>query len=118
MVLGLDYYNTITEQPDLFRGLTELMHDLGVKVYIVSAVGRKTDPANLSRYIESMHEFITTHNIVVDGVHALEFDEPREIPEIKRSKCAELGITHYFDDRNDVCTWLTENGIKGYRVKK
>ena len=54
----------------------------------------------------------------VSAVHEVVFEHPGQSPELKLAKCQEIGITVFYDDRDDVCRLLTDHGILAMRVSR
>jgi acid phosphatase class B len=111
MNIGLDYWQVCSHYPDYFRMLAELWRTRGAnRVYILSAVGRDR--------IGTVQAAIVALNIPYDGVFEVVFDDPQQSPELKLAKCQELGITVFYDDREDVCRLLNKHGILALRVMR
>ena len=85
----------------------------GHTVIVISAVGKKSDPDNYTRHVR---EFLETHHIPYKTLHICQFNEDKEIPQLKLEACRTHNVDVYFDDREDVCKKLHENGIVAMRV--
>jgi acid phosphatase class B len=46
------------------------------------------------------------------------YDDVSQAPALKLAKCQELGITVFYDDREDVCRLLNQHGILAVRVMR
>lgn len=89
------------------------MHLLeGDHVYVVSAVGSKKAGTVLEA-VRKIVPFLPEYRI-----HEVLFNNPKQSPELKLAKCKELGITVFYDDREDVCRLLNKNGILAMRVTR
>lgn len=110
MRVGLDYWQVCSHYPDFFEVLSEMLGCHGYEVFIVSAVG-KNRVGTVAAEIEKL-------KITNMGVHEVVFDNPSQSPELKLAKCQELGITVFFDDRDDVCRLLNKHGILAMRVTR
>jgi hypothetical protein len=111
MKTGLDFWNVCSHHPDAFRELAAALLAAGNEVHVISAVGASragtvaTDIARLAIPVTAVHEVIFTH--------------PRESPELKTVRCLELGISVFYDDRDDVCRAMTATGkILALRVTR
>jgi hypothetical protein len=97
MKVGLDYWH-VSHHPEYFRELITGLVSHGHEVYVVSAVGEKrkgTVQAEVGNLVAG-----------VTAVHEVVFKHPRQSPEFKLAKCLKLGITLFYDDREDVCRLL------------
>lgn len=108
--IGLDYWQVISHYEDYFREFAKLMIEAGHEIYIISAVGKNRE-ATVFNDIDKTHVPYTEKYKVV-------FNDPKESPELKLAKCKELGITTFYDDRDDVCRLLNANGILALRVTR
>lgn len=112
MVVGFDYWQVISRYPATIRHLAKLHTDAGDTVHIVSAVGH--DRAGTVATAVKNKGF----DPKLYPVHEVVFDHPSESPELKLAKCRELGVTLFYDDRDDVCRLLNKNGIVAMRVTR
>ena len=113
MIIGLDFYKTISAFPKFFRNLASSLISEKNTVIIISAVGKSSDLENYKRHIR---EFLGTHRIPFNSLHICQFDDDKEIPQLKLESCRTHKVDVYFDDREDVCEKLHENGIIAMRV--
>ena len=110
MIVGFDYWQVISHYPEYFKHLME-MHVLEADVvHIVSAVGKER--------AGTVEAAVRELGFVWPKVHEVVFDHPNQSPELKLAKCLELGITVFYDDRDDVCRLLNKNGILAMRVTR
>lgn len=117
MIIGIDYWQVLSHYPEYFTNLIVQHMSRGInEVHIVSAVGKDragTVEAEVRRImigagVGAYRPF----------VHEVVFDSPKQSPELKLAKCLELGITAFYDDRDDVCRLLNKNGILALRVTR
>mgnify|MGYP000846217143 CR=1 FL=1 len=112
MIIGFDYWQVISHYPDELRHLAKMFTQYGDKLHIVSAVG-KDRAGTVARAVKNKG-----FDPKLYPVHEVVFDSPAQSPELKLAKCRELGITMFFDDRDDVCKLLNANGIMAFRVTR
>ena len=111
MKTGLDYWNVCSHHPDYFRELAAALLAAGHEVHVISAIGR-----NRSGTIAAE---VAALGIPVTAVHEVTFRHPRESPALKTAECLRLGITVFYDDRDDVCREMTATGkILALRVTR
>lgn len=119
MKIGFDYWQVISHYPDqiahLMFGLLELGGD---EIHVISAIG-KGRAGTIRGEVEKAFDN-SSYMVEEDSyqVHEVVFDNPKQSPELKLAKCKELGITMFFDDRDDVCRLLNANGIMAMRVTR
>jgi hypothetical protein len=105
--VGFDHWQVLSHYAEELRPLVEAYQRAGVEVVVVSAVGR-------------VHEGTVEASVRALGfdlpVHEVVFRNPRESPQLKLAKCLELGVTHFYDDREDVCRALLRGGVTAFRV--
>lgn len=111
MKTGFDYWNVCSHHPEIFRELAAALLAAGSEVHVISAVGRNR-AGTVAGEIRHL-------GIPVTAVHEVVFSHPRESPRLKTAKCLELGITVFYDDRDDVCQVMTATGkILALRVTR
>lgn len=113
MIIGLDFYKTISAYPKVFRILASSLTSEQHKVIIISAVGNSANKENYTRHVR---KFLKTHKITYDSLHIVQFENDEEIPQLKLEACQTHKVQVYFDDRSDVCEILHKNGIVAMRV--
>lgn len=115
MKIGIDYWQVLSHYPEYFtRLITDTMSHGDNEMHIISAIGK-----NRIGTIEPEVRDILGMNgagAYYPEVHEVIFAKPAESPELKLAKCLELGITVFYDDRDDVCRLLTKHGILAMRV--
>ena len=84
----------------------------GADVHVISAIG-KGRIGTIASDVQAHYPYFPSKN-----VHEVVFEKAKESPELKLAKCKELGINMFFDDRDDVCALLNENGIVAMRVTR
>lgn len=109
-VIGLDYWQVISHYQEYFKELAERMMAAGHEVHIVSAVGQQREKQVFADIDKTGVPYTKKHKVV--------FEHPVESPQLKLSKCQELGVTVFYDDRDDVCRLLNANGITAFRVTR
>lgn len=102
MIIGLDFYDTITMEERRFKKLTDSLVTGGAEVYIISAIKQE----NLKRL---QKDFRKSHNIGV--LHPVFFENYGQVPKLKYQACKELGVDFMIDDRIDVCQYIAAHGI-------
>ncbi len=103
MVVGLDYFGTISKNPKYFRKLAGAMLSLGYPVYIVTAV--KPDRVGLIK------KLVKDSKVPHTGLEILTFINFEDIPTLKLQACKQLSIDFMFDDMPEVCDILKAYGI-------
>lgn len=109
MIVGFDYWNVLSHYPRQIVHLMAIHQAAGDEVHVISAIGHGRIGT-----VEAEVREVTD----VPVVHEVVFDHTRESPELKLAKCVELGIEIFYDDREDVCRLLAENGILALRVPR
>jgi acid phosphatase class B len=108
--VGLDYWNVISHHPVYFAELASAALAAGHEVHVISAIGRKR--------AGTIAADVVVCGVPVTAVHELVFSHPRESPALKTAKALELGISVFYDDRDDVCAAMTAAGILALRVTR
>ena len=114
--IGIDYWQVLSHHSKYFCELIRVHMNAGHAVHIVSAVGE-----NRINTVDAAVRKIMTENGIGEyypQVTELIFDKPSESPELKLAACKSLGITTFYDDRDDVCRLLNKNGITAMRVTR
>lgn len=117
MIIGFDYFKTLTTHHKVFKPLARAIIETGGKVYIISALSDQADKAN---YEKSLEKFLTDINFPYTSFVVVVFPKGQEddnIPFLKLEKAQELEIELYIDDREDVVELMSQNGIVGLLVK-
>lgn len=109
-VIGFDYWQVLSHFPEQFQALFDDLMDANTEVHIISAVGKER-AGTVKAALEKLGYYY-------GQVHEVVFDHPSQSPELKLAKCKELGITMFFDDRDDVCRLLNKHGILACRVTR
>ncbi len=116
MKIGVDYYNTITRLPELFKLINSILAVKECEIIIVTAVAKKEHDPEGKLYRARVEKDLQEKNIYYDQIIVVEFTEPKEVPYLKLEVCQKYDIEYFFDDRNDVCTLLQESGIIAAKV--
>jgi hypothetical protein len=109
MVIGIDFYGTISAYPRTFRKLSESFLTAGDQVYIISAAKRQN--------ISILRDEIKKSKIRYTALEIIVFDDYLKIPELKLLACKRLGIRLLFDDREDTCTLLARHGVLTAQIR-
>lgn len=115
MIIGFDWYNTITRHEELLATFSKILKASGHKIYIITAA---KSGKNIFEYAESVKKHLDEIGFERDGIFAFSFEESGDIPQMKLEHCKELKVEYFFDDRRDVCWLLSQNGIKACNVHK
>lgn len=110
MKVGLDFWQTITRDPAIFRDLADSLLRQGHEVHVITAIGAKR--------AERIIDDVTATGVPMTKLHYLIFQHPNEAPELKLAKCQELGIDMMVDDRRDICQLLNTNGIIALQIMR
>ena len=109
MIVGFDYWNVLSHYPRQIGHLMAVHEAAGDEVHVISAIGRGRI-GTVEAEVRVVSDVPTVHEVV--------FSHSRESPELKLAKCFELGIEIFYDDREDVCRLLAQNGILALRVPR
>ena len=109
-IIGLDYWQVISHYGEYFKEFAYQMLKAGHEIHIVTAVGA-TRAKNVFAEIDKT-------GVPYTAKHKVIFEDPIQSPQLKLDKCKELGITVFYDDRDDVCRMLNKNGIVAMRVTR
>jgi tripartite-type tricarboxylate transporter receptor subunit TctC len=113
VIIGMDWFNTITQQPEVFAAFSKILRADGHTILVITA-GRGDPQEYASRVERSLKEI----GFEFDKIIAVPFEQASEIPELKLQDCLENKVDIYFDDRGDVIECLRAAGIKAVQVKK
>lgn len=103
MVIGLDFYGTVTRNNKIFRNIAQALIAQGHEVYIVSAVKRNN--------ISKLKTELKHSKVPYSYLEIVPYENYWEIPELKLKACKRLGIRMLLDDNEDTCQLLSEQGI-------
>lgn len=109
MVIGIDYFNTITKDEKLFRTLAAAYRSIGIPVFIISALKNPTNPERKKELLRC--------KVPNDGVEIVYFKDYEEIAELKLAVCKRLSVRLMYDDMPSVCKLLAKNGIITAQVR-
>jgi hypothetical protein len=112
MIVGFDYWQVISHYPEQLGLIKDALQGMGQSVHVISAIG-KTRVGTIADDVHQHWPDFPSKNI-----HEVVFDRPYQSPELKLAKCKGLGITMFFDDREDVCSLLNTNGILAFKVMR
>lgn len=112
MIIGFDYWQVISHYPQEIAQICDAMYDAGHETHVISAIGK----TRIGTIAGDVHQHWPEYPS--DNIHEVVFKKSSESPELKLAKCKELGITLFFDDRDDVCRLLNANGILAMRVTR
>jgi len=114
MIIGFDYWQVISHYPEQMGMLRVAIETCIGDFHVISAIG-KNRVGTVADEIQKLHGW---EKFPKTSVHEVVFKSPKDSPELKLSKCKELGIEMFFDDRDDVCKLLNKNGILAMRVTR
>lgn len=109
MKIGFDYWQVLSHFTTHCKEFIDGMQQAGHEVVCISAVGKQRE-GTVEAAVRKLGFNIPVHEVV--------FESPKQSPELKLAKCQELGIEAFFDDRDDVCRLLNQNGIMAMRVTR
>lgn len=122
MKIGFDYWNVISHYPiSLGTLITHLDVMPDSEIHVISAIGKGrigTIKRDVYRTFVNAGYMNPLKLVAPENIHEVVFGSPKESPELKLAKCKELGITMFFDDREDVCNLLNANGILAFIVPR
>lgn len=93
--LGLDFYDTISVAPKIYRKLAHSVIAGGGEVHIITAVA----PQNVRR----VQTAIRRARVPTTCVHVVTFTNYQDVPQLKAAKAKELKLDMFVDDRLDTC---------------
>lgn len=125
MIVGFDYWQVTSHYPkEIGELMFALKHaprlpgDEPHQIHVISAIGKGRIGTIPDDVFNSLLSAGFDSDELLDGIHEVVFERAKESPELKLAKCQELGIDIFFDDRDDVCALLNENGIVAMRVTR
>ena len=108
MIYGFDYWKTLSHHKKSLMPLIQALVLAGHKVYVISACG-------LDRK-ESTPKKIREMNLPAEVlIEMCYWENQLDAPKLKYEKCKELGVNLFFDDRQDICKYLSERGISCFQ---
>src|ERR1019366_10115753 len=108
MVIRIDYHDTITKNERLFKRLAAACLNIGIPVYIISALKNPTN-------VDAKKEVLRC-KVPHTGIELVYFKDYSEIAELKLAACKRLSVTLMYDDMESVCKLLAKNGIMTAQV--
>lgn len=112
MIVGFDYWQVVSHFPQYFSQLAIAHREQGAEIVIISAVG-KDRAGTVKAEVDKIGTFPNSVK-----VYEVVFDDPSQSPELKLAKCKELGVSVFYDYRDDVCRMLNKHGILAMRVTR
>jgi acid phosphatase class B len=112
VIIGFDYWQVISHFPNETGAFADALYLNGHDVHVISAIGKGRIGTIADEVCKIWGDFNRRK------IHEVVFDSPKQSPELKLAKCKELGVTVFFDDRDDVCRLLNANGIMALRVTR
>lgn len=109
MIVGIDYYRTITKDPKLFKRLSASLLSVGYPVYIITAV-------RVSNVSATRHSILKS-KVPHTAIEIVVFRDFDEIPELKLNACKRLGVKLMIDDLPQVCELLGKNKILTLQIR-
>lgn len=113
MKIGFDYWQVLSHFNDECTYMISAFISEGAELHVISAVGGKHTPGSVIEAVQRLG-----YPFKLENIHAVEFDHPRQSPELKVAKAKELGLDIFFDDRDDVCRAMNSEGIMALRVTR
>lgn len=125
MKIGFDYWNVTSHYPEGIGFLMCAIHQFAAlpgedspEVHVISAIGPKRVGTIEDEVFDTLLKAGYESDVMLTGVHEVVTSREKKSPELKLAKCQELGIQMFFDDRQDVCDLLNENGILAFKVPR
>lgn len=125
MKIGFDYWNVISHYPEQIGLLACSLHqfatlpgDEPIELHVISAIGKGRIGTIEGEVFEALLDGGYESDVIFTGIHEVVTGNGKKSPELKLEKCQELGITMFFDDRQDVCDLLNANGILAFKVPR
>ena|SRR5271170_2728398 len=110
MKIGFDYWNVISSYPEYFAHIADLHLIEGDEVHVISAIGKNR--------IGTVESEVGLLDVPFTAVHEVIFRNPSESPYLKTAKAIELGLSVFYDDRQDVCAEMSAAGILAFHVPR
>lgn len=120
MVIGFDYFKTITTHHKTLKPIARAIMAEGGFVYVISAVSDASDEPKRIKYEQAMQKFLQDNNFPYTKCFVVVFPAGHEegnISMLKLEKAQDLGIELFIDDREDVAELMSQNGITGLVIK-
>lgn len=108
MILGLDFYGTITTNVRRFKDLAQTILDSKGEVYIISAVA----PENEQR----VKQDIKHSRIPYTDVDVITYTHHNQVPKLKLEKVRQRHVDIMVDDRTDTCVLLAKYGYTALAI--
>lgn len=112
MILGFDYFKTISTHPKETTYIAKAVKLLFCEVYVITAVSQHM---TLEEYKYQVEHNLRNIGFPYNKIIYVQFEDQLKIPELKLKACQELGINIFFDDRKDVCEALAKHGIVAFQ---
>src|SRR5882762_2659820 len=100
MRICFDFHNVIDAYPAIFTRLAERHIRYHDEVHVISAIGPKRR--------NTIRQELDKLDFLYSDVHEVVFGHPSESPALKTAKAVELGLTIFYDDRQDVCDAMNQ----------
>jgi hypothetical protein len=110
LTIGIDWWNVASHHAYFLR-LARAHLICGDKVLIISAIGpRRRGTIEAEARSAGFSRLVPVHEVI--------FTASFQAPELKLNACRALGVSVFYDDRQDVCDLLAEAGILAMRVPR
>lgn len=111
MNIGIDFYDTITDNPSKFRRYIKARTLAGDRVYVISAIHGE----NIDRLRKDFKHARNSGALI-----PVAYINYSDVPRLKYDVCRRLDIDYMIDDRQDICDYMASKGIntkhyKGWR---
>jgi hypothetical protein len=108
VIVGIDYHDTISTYPRLFKELAQQILSAGGSVHIVSAVG----PSHEKEYTKAIRRC----GVPYTSIEIIVYEQHWQAPKLKLHLAESLGIEMMIDDRLDTCQLFASRGILALKV--
>ena len=116
MIIGFDYFKTLTTQWKVLKPIARSIKEEGGQVFVISAV---SDQSDVEKYKKAMERFFNDTGFPYTNFYVVIFPKGQEADHIqflKLEKAQELGVEIFFDDRRDVVELFAQSGIPAFQV--
>lgn len=105
MKIGIDFYDTITVSPKIYKKLAETIIAGGGEIHIITAVKSENE--------ERVRADVKQSNLPHTELHVVAFTDYEDVPLLKAKVAGKLGLDMLIDDRKDTCELMYFSHIVG-----